>query len=106
MTLTTDGFTAICPVTGIPDHGEVVIEYWPSGHLMELETVRHYLTAYRHQHMTVEYTAARIADDVQRAINPLGVRVTVRHNPREGLHNQAVAVRTRNGEPLDATTAK
>lgn len=91
--LETAEFTSLCPRTGQPDFGRVVIEYVARKRCLESKAVKYYLWAYRSRRMYCEELAARIADDVVYAISPRSVRVEVHQNPRGGIAIVATAVR-------------
>src|SRR5277367_2774795 len=40
-------YTSICPKTGLPDYGTIIIEYEPKGVCLELKAFKAYLLAYR-----------------------------------------------------------
>ena len=86
-------FTSICPRTGQPDYGAVVIEYGPEERCLESKALKFYLWAYRDEGAFCESLAAQIADDVVAAIAPKWVKVEVRQNVRGGIGLVAVASR-------------
>ncbi len=95
VTLTATEFTSICPRTGQPDFGSVVIEYAPRDRCLESKAVKFYLWSYRDEGAFCETLAARIADDIVYAIQPKTLRVQVNQNVRGGIALVAVAVRER-----------
>lgn len=86
-------FTSICPRTGQPDFGSVVITYSPAERCLESKALKFYLWSYRDEGAFCEALAARIADDVVYAIAPRDVRVEVHQNVRGGIALVATAVR-------------
>lgn len=86
-------FTSICPRTGQPDFGRVVIEYAPARKCLESKALKYYLWSYRDEGAFCESLAARIADDVVYAIRPRRVRVEVHQNARGGIAIVATAER-------------
>ena len=88
-------FTSICPRTGQPDFGSVVIEYIPARRCLESKALKYYLWSYRDEGAFCESLAARIADDVVYAIRPAFVAVEVRQNARGGIGIVATATRGR-----------
>jgi 7-cyano-7-deazaguanine reductase len=93
VTLTATEFTSICPRTGQPDFGSVIIEYTPRELCLESKALKFYLWSYRDEGAFCETLAARIADDVVYAIRPKALRVQVNQNVRGGIALVAVAVR-------------
>ena len=93
VVFTATEFTSICPRTGQPDFGSVVIEYTPAELCLESKALKFYLWSYRDEGAFCEALAARIADDIVHAIQPRGVRVAVHQNVRGGIALVATAVR-------------
>jgi 7-cyano-7-deazaguanine reductase len=94
VTMTGVEFTSICPRTGQPDFGSVVIEYTPGEKCLESKALKYYLWSFREEGAFCETLAGRIADDVVYAIAPRRVRVTVNQNVRGGIAIVAVAERS------------
>ncbi len=86
-------FTSICPKTGQPDFGSVVIEYAPAKRCLESRALKYYLWSYRNEGAFCEALAARIADDVAYAIAPRSLKVEVMQNVRGGIALVATARR-------------
>lgn len=86
-------FTSICPRTGQPDFGRVEIEYCPRELLIESKALKFYLWSFRDEGAFCEDLAARIADDVVFAIDPVWVRVELHQSVRGGIEIVARADR-------------
>ena len=95
VTLSAMEFTSICPRTGQPDFGSVVVEYTPGERCVESKSLKFYLWSYRDEGAFCESLAARIADDIVYAIRPRALRVTVNQNVRGGI---ALVAEARRGE--------
>jgi len=95
VTLLGTEFTSICPKTGQPDFGSVVIEYIPGAKCLESKALKYYLWSYRDEGAFCETLAGRIADDVVYAITPAWVKVRVNQNVRGGIAIVAEAERGR-----------
>jgi 7-cyano-7-deazaguanine reductase len=93
-------FTSLCPVTGQPDFGRILITYVPADRCVESKSLKLYLGAYRNHGAFHEDCVNRIADDLVTAIDPLYLRVFGDFNPRGGIAIRPLAVRARPG--LDA----
>lgn len=93
IAFTATEFTSICPRTGQPDFGSVVIAYTPAELCLESKALKFYLWSYRDEGAFCEALAARIADDIVYAIQPSGVRVQVHQNVRGGIALVATALR-------------
>jgi 7-cyano-7-deazaguanine reductase len=95
VTLIGTEFTSVCPKTGQPDFGSVVIEYIPKAKCLESRALKYYLWSYRDQGAFCETLAGQIADDVVYAIQPKWVKVRVNQNVRGGIAIVAEAERGR-----------
>ena len=85
VTMTGTEFTSICPKTGQPDFGTVIIEYEPRELCIESKALKYYLWSYRDAGAFCESLAAQIADDVVYAIKPKSLTVRVTQNVRGGI---------------------
>ena len=97
VVMTATEFTSICPRSGQPDFGSVVIEYTPRERCLESKALKVYLWSYREELVFCEALAARIADDVVQAIEPAELRVEVHQNVRGGIGIVATAERSAGG---------
>lgn len=88
-------FTAVCPRTGQPDFGKVIIEYTPSSRCLESKSVKFYLWAFREYGGFSEQIAQRIFNDVYEAIDPISLKVTVLQSVRGGIGLTATATEYR-----------
>jgi 7-cyano-7-deazaguanine reductase len=93
ITMEATEFTALCPRTGQPDFGAVTIEYTPKTLCIESKALKYYLWSFRNEGAFCESIAARIADDIAYAIDPVGVMVEVTQNIRGGIGIVARATR-------------
>lgn len=84
-------FTSLCPKTGQPDFGRVVIEYTPAGLCVELKSLKHYLQSFRNVGVFYEAITNRILDDLVRVLAPRWMLVRTRWTPRGGMHSVIVA---------------
>ena len=85
VTMTGTEFTSICPKTGQPDFGTVIIAYEPRELCIESKSLKYYLWSYRNEGAFCESLAAQIAEDVVYAIEPKSVTVRVTQNVRGGI---------------------
>jgi 7-cyano-7-deazaguanine reductase len=86
VSIDTDEFTAVCPWTGLPDFGTLVITYAPGDICLELKSVKYYLLAYRSVGIVQEHAANRILNDLVAACKPRSMTLTLDYNTRGGLH--------------------
>lgn len=84
-------YTSICPKTGLPDFGTVVLEYLPDKRCLELKSLKYYLLAYRNMGIFYENAINRILDDVVRAAKPVWAVVTGTFTQRGGMRSTIVA---------------
>lgn len=96
VTLHATEFTSLCPKTGQPDFGSVLIEYAPRRWCIESKALKYYLWSFRNEGAFCESLAARIADDIVYAVDPRWVRVEVRQNVRGGI---AIVAAAQRGKP-------
>ena len=87
----TDEFTAVCPWTGLPDFGEVIISYVPNEVLLELRSYKYYLLSYRTVGMVQEQITRRILDDLVEAVRPIRMLVRTNYRIRGGIHTVCTA---------------
>ena len=95
VTMTSDEVTALCPVTGHPDQYTVEIEYRPNELALESKSLKLYFQTFRNEGIFCESFAARIANDVQSAIQAQSVEVRVTQKPRGGI---SIVAHARAGE--------
>jgi 7-cyano-7-deazaguanine reductase len=84
-------FTSVCPKTGLPDFGEILITYTPDGSCIELRSLKYYLLAYRNEGIFYEAATNRILDDLVAACRPRRLRVTGAFSARGGITTTVVA---------------
>ena len=94
VAMTATEFTSICPRSGQPDFGSVLIEYTPRERCLESKALKVYLWSFRDEPAFCEALAARIADDLMAAIEPASLRVEVHQNVRGGIGIVAAAERS------------
>ena len=87
----TDEFTAVCPWTGLPDYGTLIISYIPGRSCIELKSLKYYLLSYSDVGIVQEHAANRILNDLVAACNPRSMKVVLDYKVRGGLHT-AVSV--------------
>ena len=86
VSIDTDEFTAVCPWTGLPDFGTLVVTYVPGDVCLELKSVKYYLLAYRSVGIVQEHAANRILNDLVEACHPRRMTVTLDYKVRGGIH--------------------
>jgi 7-cyano-7-deazaguanine reductase len=78
-------FTSVCPKTGQPDFGTIVVSYVPERACVELKSLKLYLAAFRNQGIFYEAVTNRILDDLVAALRPRSITVEGSFNVRGGI---------------------
>ena len=78
-------FTSICPVTGQPDFGILVIDYLPGKWLVESKSLKLYLGAFRNHGAFHEDCTVGIAKRLVAELSPLWLRIGGYWYPRGGI---------------------
>jgi 7-cyano-7-deazaguanine reductase len=84
-------YTALCPVTGQPDFGTIVVRYTPDRRCVELKSLKLYLWSFRNEGHFFEQVTNQILDDLVRAVRPRRMTVIGRFNVRGGIASRVVA---------------
>ncbi len=84
-------FTSLCPMTGLPDFGEIRITYVPDQRCIELKALKFYLLAFRNQGIFYEQVTNQILDDLVAACAPRRMTVVGSFTPRGGLETAVTA---------------
>jgi 7-cyano-7-deazaguanine reductase len=91
-------YTSVCPKTGLPDYGTIIIEYEPRGRCLELKSLKHYLLAYRNLGIFYENAVNRMLADIVAATRPVWCTVRGEFTARGGLTTTVEARWPRNRE--------
>ncbi|MEO8667789.1 MAG: preQ(1) synthase [Bauldia sp.] len=78
-------FTSICPVTGQPDFGHLVIDYVPDRWLVESKSLKLYLQSFRNHGAFHEDVTVTIAKKIAVLLKPRWLRIGGYFNPRGGM---------------------
>jgi 7-cyano-7-deazaguanine reductase len=78
-------FTSVCPMTGQPDFGTIVVRYTPDLRCIELRSFKFYLQSYRNRGIFYENVVNTILDDIVAAIAPRFLVVTGEFSTRGGI---------------------
>ncbi|MFC1966428.1 preQ(1) synthase [Chloroflexota bacterium] len=87
----TDEFTFVCPWTGLPDFARLLIRYLPDRSLVELKSLKYYLTSYRNVGILQEHAVNRILQDLVKLLQPVSMTVEAEYRERGGIKTKAVA---------------
>jgi 7-cyano-7-deazaguanine reductase len=78
-------FTSICPVTGQPDFGILVMDYVPGGWLVESKSLKLYLTSFRNHGAFHEDCTVGIGKRLVELLSPRWFRIGGYWYPRGGI---------------------
>jgi 7-cyano-7-deazaguanine reductase len=84
-------YTAICPKTGLPDFGTILVNYVPDQWCLELKSLKEYITAYRNIGIFYENSVNRILQDLAAACKPVSMKVRGEFTPRGGIQSRIEA---------------
>ena len=84
-------YTAVCPVTGQPDFGTMVVIYTPDRTCVELKSLKLYLWSFRDEGHFFEQATNQILDDLVKATRPRRMTVIGKFNVRGGIATTVVA---------------
>jgi 7-cyano-7-deazaguanine reductase len=78
-------FTSVCPVTGLPDFGEIRVTYVPDATCIELKSLKFYFLEFRNRGIFYEAVTNQILDDLVAACQPRRMTVVGDFSVRGGL---------------------
>ena len=78
-------FTALCPVTGQPDFGHLVIDYVPAARIVESKSLKLYLASFRNHGGFHEACTIAVAKKIVAAAEPQWLRIGGYWYPRGGI---------------------
>ncbi len=81
----TPEFSAVCPYSGLPDLGRLLITYSPRDRCVELKSLKYYMVSFRNVGIFQEQATARIAEDLFRLLDPHVLTVRTVYQVRGGF---------------------
>lgn len=78
-------FTTLCPITGQPDFGEIIIKYIPDVRMVESKSLKLYLFSFRNHGDFHEDCVNIIMKDLVKFMDPRYIEVTGIFKPRGGI---------------------
>lgn len=78
-------YTSVCPMTGLPDFGSIIVSYCPDKKIVELKSLKYYLLQYRNVGIFYEHAVNRILEDLAALLSPRWLTVTGKFTPRGGI---------------------
>jgi 7-cyano-7-deazaguanine reductase len=91
ITIECPEFTSLCPRTGQPDFGRIIIEYCPDKLCIELKSLKFYMQSFRNKGIFYEALTNDILDDLSEMCKPRWMKVTSRFTPRGGITTEVNA---------------
>ncbi len=89
--ITCPEWTAVCPKTGQPDFGTIIVTYVPDRLCIELKSFKLYMFSYRAKGVFHETVTNMILDDIVDACKPLRAEVLGCFNVRGGITTEVTA---------------
>ena len=90
--ITSSEFTTLCPLNpGQPDFATITIKYIPDKHIIELKSLKFYLTSYRMIEIFFEEATNRVLDDLVDIVKPKNMEIVALWNIRGGIGTKIVA---------------
>jgi len=84
-------FTSVCPRTGLPDHGTILLRYVPGKLCLELKSLKMYMLAYRNLGIFQENVVNRFLRDIVKACQPVRATIVGDFTPRGGVFTKITA---------------
>ena len=78
-------FTSLCPMTGQPDFGHLVIDYIPRDWIVESKSLKLFLTSFRNHGSFHEACTMTVAQRLVGLLDPLWLRIGAYWYPRGGI---------------------
>jgi len=84
-------FTSLCPITGHPDFGRIVLRYCPRATCVELKSLKLYYQSFRNQGIFYEALTNQIRDDLAKLLSPRWLQVVSVWRGRGGIRSRIIA---------------
>ena len=84
-------FTSVCPVTGHPDFGTIILNYIADEKCIELKTYKEYLQGYRNEGIYYEALTNKILDDLVGLCSPRWMKIETQWTGRGGIRSNITA---------------
>ena len=84
-------FTSLCPKTGHPDFGTIVLRYCPAKLCVELKALKLYYQSFRNEGIFYEAVTNRLCDDLTKLMQPRWLEVKTQWKGRGGIRSEITA---------------
>ena len=91
ITINCPEFTSVCPMSGLPDFGEIRITYVPADRCIELKALKYYMIEFRNRGIFYEAVTNQILDDLIAACGPRRMTVVGDFSVRGGISTVVTA---------------
>jgi 7-cyano-7-deazaguanine reductase len=85
VTMHTEEFTCVCPLTGQTDFAKIKIQYIPDQLILESKSLKLYLQSFRNEGTFHEHVTNVILDDIVAALAPRWCKITADFTVRGGI---------------------
>ena len=85
VTMLTEEFTCVCPLTGQPDFAKLKIQYIPDKLVLESKSLKLYLHSFRNEGTFHEHVINVVLDDIVGALAPRWCKITADFAVRGGI---------------------
>lgn len=68
-------FTSLCPRSGYPDSGSIIIDYYPDKLIVELKSIKLYVNSFRNKPISHEGVTNEIFNKLWEEVKPKSLRV-------------------------------
>jgi len=92
VTLSTNEFTCVCPMTGQPDFASITVTYVPDRKIVESKSLKLYFGTYRNRGIFHEHAANLILSDLVQVLEPRSCTVLADFGVRGGIGISVEAV--------------
>ncbi len=86
-----DEFTSLCPVTGHPDFGTIILRYTPApppeGRCVELKSLKLYYQSFRNEGIFYEAVTSTIRDHLAELMQPEWLQIITHWKGRGGIRS-------------------
>ena len=85
-------FTSVCPVTGHPDFGTILLRYEPAKCCVELKSLKLYYQSFRNEGIYYEAVTNQICDDLSTSMSPTWMQIISKWRGRGGICSKIIAI--------------
>lgn len=84
-------FTSVCPVTGHPDFGRIILRYCPADVCVELKSLKLYYQSFRNEGIYYEAVTNTIRDHLVESMAPTWLQLITEWKGRGGISSRIIA---------------